>query len=551
MTGDRGASSVRGKAGWPGRLILAATLIGTLWSAPAGASDPAPLLFLCDEAYPPITYRDGNQAKGLVVDVLRALERRIGRPIEIRMMPWQEAQSLVAEGKADGLCQMSITEARRRVYDFSDPIVTSRFSIFTAAGHEGLSELTDLRGLRVGVTAGGLPKTLVEADPAIRMVIIADYLDGFLKLRDGRLDAVIADQWVGTYQLAEHGLRSVRTDGDSIARLGSSIAVRKGESALLEEINGGLRSLRADGTLARITAAWRPKEVVFETREQMMRKIFDGSIGVLSVLLVISTLWGLTLWREIRRRRRTESILRDSERHLSDTVETLSRLNAELTRFATITSHDLQEPIRSIVSFSQLLQRHLGENLDADGREFLGFIVNGGRRMSDLIQDLLSYTKISNRQSPHLPLDLDRVAAAACDNLRALIDERGARLDIAPLPRVIGERILLIELFQNLINNAIKFTPADRSPQIRIWARRDGDHWCLAVGDHGIGISPEYHQRIFEIFQRLHTGSAYPGTGIGLALCQRIVEQHGGSIWVESEEGVGATFLFTLPAAEP
>jgi PAS domain S-box-containing protein len=246
---------------------------------------------------------------------------------------------------------------------------------------------------------------------------------------------------------------------------------------------------------------------------------------------------------------RTRADRQRAEMKLHETVETLTRLNAALQRFAGITAHDLQEPVRTIVSFSQMLERHLGESLDGTGREYLDFIVAGARRMRDLVRDLLSYTRLSNRQVAHLQVDAGVVVAAACDNARSLIDERKAVIECDPLPCVLGDRMMLTELFQNIIVNGIKFTPLDRSPKIHISAVPEKDLWRFAVSDQGIGIAAAYHGRIFEIFQRLHTGSTYPGTGIGLALCKEIVEQHGGRIWVESEEGKGATFLFTLRAA--
>jgi len=240
------------------------------------------------------------------------------------------------------------------------------------------------------------------------------------------------------------------------------------------------------------------------------------------------------------------SELQHSEHQLNDMIDTLTLANAELQRFAHIVAHDLQEPVRTVVSFSQLLQRHLGDALDTQGREFLAFIIGGARRMGEQVRALLSYVLLSDRHTNHIPLDLNTIVGDAVENLRHLIEERNANIDICPLPSVIGDQILLAELFQNLIGNAIKFTPNDRSPLVCILAHRDGGFWSLAVRDEGIGIAPEYHQRIFELFERINPGAIYPGAGVGLTICKRIVELHGGHMWVESEEGHGATFKFTL-----
>jgi signal transduction histidine kinase len=242
-----------------------------------------------------------------------------------------------------------------------------------------------------------------------------------------------------------------------------------------------------------------------------------------------------------------EGQVAERTRELQATIDTLSRANAELERFAYVASHDLQEPVRTVVSFSQLLERRLGSQAEAEIREYLDFIIAGARRMGTLIHDLLEYSRAGNRQTAPGPVCLAEVLSAACDNLHALIEDRQAKLEAADLPTVKGDSMQLIELFQNLIANAIKFTHGDARPTVRIDAQPDGNFWLLSIADNGIGIEPEYFDRIFVIFQRLHNCETYPGTGVGLALCKRIVERHGGRIWVESQPGEGSVFRFTLP----
>ncbi|MGE5506333.1 MAG: sensor histidine kinase [Actinomycetota bacterium] len=237
---------------------------------------------------------------------------------------------------------------------------------------------------------------------------------------------------------------------------------------------------------------------------------------------------------------------KEAEEQLRHTVDQLTRSNTELERFAYVASHDLQEPVRSVVSFSQLLARRLGPALDDEGRDYLKFMTDAAQRMSDLVNDLLSYSRMSNRPVVCEPAPLAEVVAAAIDNLHTLLEERQATVEVDAMPVVLGDRIQLMELFQNLLGNSVKFSCPGQSPQVRISARREGDWWTVSVADNGIGIAPDYHERIFVIFQRLHAGQAFPGTGMGLAICKRIVEQHGGRIWVESEEGSGASFHFTL-----
>lgn len=240
---------------------------------------------------------------------------------------------------------------------------------------------------------------------------------------------------------------------------------------------------------------------------------------------------------------------KEAEEKLRQSIDYLARTNTELERFAYVASHDLQEPVRTVVSFSQLLERRLGPRLSKEERDYLAFIVGSAKRMGDLVKDLLTYARMTNRQTILGPVDMNGVARDVRDNLHSLIDERQAVLQIDSLPIVNGDRIQLIELLQNLVSNAIKFSRPNTTPEVQVTAYRDGLFWRFSIRDNGIGIEPEYFERIFIIFQRLHAGQSYSGTGIGLALCKRIVEQHGGSIWVESQPNLGSTFFLTLPDA--
>lgn len=229
--------------------------------------------------------------------------------------------------------------------------------------------------------------------------------------------------------------------------------------------------------------------------------------------------------------------------------EELRRSNAELQQFAYIASHDLQEPLRMISSYMQLLERRYKDQLDESAKEFIEYAVDGANRMQRLINDLLKYSRVGTRGGEFEPTDLSAVFEAALANLRIAIQESGAEVMAEPLPSVLGDQTQLLQLFQNLIGNAMKFRRERVTPRVRVGAERRDGEWLLSVSDNGIGIEPADAERIFLIFQRLHGREQYEGTGIGLAVCKRIVERHGGSIWVESEPGEGSVFYFTLPAA--
>ncbi|TJY56604.1 PAS domain S-box protein [Sinimarinibacterium sp. CAU 1509] len=233
------------------------------------------------------------------------------------------------------------------------------------------------------------------------------------------------------------------------------------------------------------------------------------------------------------------------EQQLADYAESLKRSNRELEQFAYVASHDLRAPLRSLSGFSQLLQKRYGDQLDAQAAEFLSYITQSAEHMQALIDDLLAFSRVSTVDKSMSDVDCEAVLAQVERQLRAQIESRGARITHDPLPRVTGIEHELVQLMQNLVSNGIKFQPGEH-PHVHVSAQRLGEFWQFSVRDNGIGLAPEYREKIFLIFQRLHTSEEYEGTGVGLAICKKIVEHHGGNIWVESEPGKGATFFFTL-----
>lgn len=234
-----------------------------------------------------------------------------------------------------------------------------------------------------------------------------------------------------------------------------------------------------------------------------------------------------------------------AEHELEIRAQALASSNAELEQFAYVASHDLQEPLRMVTSFTQLMVNRYRGNLDTDADEFIDYIADGAKRMSRLINDLLEYSRVGTRARPLAPTDCSVIFDVACNDLRVAIEETNATITSDPLPTVSGDETQLLQLFQNLIGNALKFRGSDPI-RVHVSAERRNRQWLFRISDNGIGIEPQYAERIFIIFQRLHSRERYPGTGIGLAICKKIVERHGGRIWVESEPGAGATFCFLL-----
>jgi PAS domain S-box-containing protein len=225
----------------------------------------------------------------------------------------------------------------------------------------------------------------------------------------------------------------------------------------------------------------------------------------------------------------------------------LARSNAELEQFAYVASHDLQEPLRMVASYTQLLGRRYKGKLDQDADEFIGFAVDGARRLQELINDLLTYSRVGTRPLQLEAVDANQLVDQVVSDLAAAIAESHASVIRDDLPAVRGDPTQLRQLFQNLISNGIKFQRPNNEPHVQVSATREHGAWTFSVRDNGIGIEPQYQERIFALFQRLHSRADYPGTGIGLAICKKIVERHGGQIRVDSAPGRGTTFRFTLP----
>jgi signal transduction histidine kinase len=296
-----------------------------------------------------------------------------------------------------------------------------------------------------------------------------------------------------------------------------------------------------------VVAAQRMRHGILSARSGVAHD--PGEIGQLALTF---DEMAATLEQRVAELQRAESELKalneDLEKRVLDRTLELRRSNEDLEQFAYVASHDLQEPLRMITNYLQLLRQRYKDKLDAGADDFIGFALDGSKRMHQLIHDLLTYSRVGTHGKEFTRTDCAQALASALANLRVAIEESRAAITHDPLPTVKGDEVQLTQLFQNLIGNAVKFR-GEAAPRVHIAAQRTGAEWEFSVCDNGIGIAPEDFQRIFIVFQRLHSREKYPGTGIGLSVCKKIVERHGGRIWVESKLGHGTTFYFTLPCS--
>ncbi len=243
---------------------------------------------------------------------------------------------------------------------------------------------------------------------------------------------------------------------------------------------------------------------------------------------------------------RDETERKQAEKDLKDTMNELKRSNADLEHFAYVASHDLQEPLRMVASFTQLLARRYGDKLDKQGHEFINFAVDGAKRMQQLINDLLSYSKVKTHSQPFTEIDMNTILKEVLKDLKYSIEESNVLFMYDDLPKIIGDRSQISQVFQNLISNGIKFNDKE-NPIIKISVESANNFWIFSIRDNGIGIEQKYHDSIFKIFKRLHSRKDYPGTGIGLSICKKIIKRHRGEIWTESIIGKGSVFYFSIP----
>jgi signal transduction histidine kinase len=369
----------------------------------------------------------------------------------------------------------------------------------------------------------------VEPKPSLRALLVEDnQLDAQLVLRELRKDGfdvsalIVQDEAGFTEALRTHSPEVVLADYNLPGWKGMEVL------AVLRRLNLDIPMILVSGALGDVTAV----ECI---RQGATDYVLKDSLARLPEVI-----------HRALRERHERSLRHQTEQKLARKVDELARSNADLEQFAYVASHDLQEPLRMVAAYTQLLSERYRGKLDETADKFIGYASEGALRMQVLIQDLLAFSRVGRAQSSYASVDCNAVLQEVMQTLAAAIQESGAVVTYAELPTVWADRTQMAQVFQNLIGNAIKFR-GQEPPTISVQAEKTPEQWLFSVCDNGIGIAPEFAGNIFVVFQRLHARTEYPGNGIGLAICKKIVERTGGKIWVESQAGSGSTFKFTIP----
>ena len=548
-------------------LLVAATVVSVVPCAAVGQDQKQPLRFLGNEAIPPFVSLQDGKPVGIVVDLAYALADKAGLSIIVEAEDWPTAQSKVLHGNADALLQINPNPQREQIYDFSDPLLDSRFQIFREATRTDIQSLESLRGMKVGVESGGFPAQQLGGGGDFQLVLVPTWKAAFILLNAGQVDAVIVDRWVGEYELAINRLEGITTVDPPVAQSYSRIAVAKGNKELLDKINQGLKSIKQDGTYQRILDKWQPQAVMYFTKQFVTDLVFYAAVVCGAIVLGISMLIAnasgrkkllATLERRVRERTQEleehKTSLEDSvnarTRELTESNQRLVVANEALESFSYSVSHDLRAPLRAIDGFSGLLLEEHASDLGQEGLRLLNVIRTNTGKMSQLIDDLLAFSRMGRAELKRTDVDMEEIARAAYNELEPTTAGRCIEFRLGPLPRVKVDAAMMKQVFVNFFDNAIKYSAPTPKALIEVEGRIVDGEAVYLIKDNGVGFDMKYVGKLFGVFQRLHGASEFSGTGIGLSIVKRIITRHGGRIWAAGKPGEGATFGFALPLQE-
>ncbi len=549
--------------------------------------------------YPPYCIIDENgNADGFSVDLFKAAAAAVGLEVEIRIDIWSRIMEDLATGKIDALPLVGRTPEREEWFDFTLPYMSLHGAVFVRKGTTGISSVEDLEDKEIVVMQGD------NAEEFVRRYNISDkiftthtFRDAFLKLAGGEHDAVVMQRVTGINLLGEMGLRSVVPLDLQLPRFRQDFcfAVREGDYILLNRLNEGLSVVIADGTYEELRHKWFGPQ---QQGELTMQDILRIAVSLfVPMLIIMSVFWIIFLRRQVRsktlvlndeisERKQREKELRKLKAQLENQVEErtaelkekvrkldksqkamhsmiedlnditaeleaerekLEFSNKELEAFTYSVSHDLRAPLRAINGFARFLTEDYASKIDGEGRRYLDTIRENAARMDQLISDMLNLSKVSRADVKLMSADMGDIARSilhevASDRERELFDIR-----IEKMPKVVCDPMLMKQVWQNLIDNALKYSSKSEVKKIRIGSEEDDKEIRFFIRDWGAGFPEKYKHKLFGVFQRIHSDDEFEGTGVGLAIVKRIVHRHGGKVWANGKINEGATFYFSLP----
>jgi PAS domain S-box-containing protein len=483
-------------------------------SVGAQTSDSRDLLFLGNKNIAPVIYLEDSVPVGLAIDIVHAMKKYIVQPVEIKAIDWQMAQNMVLQGDADVLIQINQTEERNKIFDFSGPLLESQFSIFVPIGKVGVSGISSLRGLNVGVEKAGLPQQLLEKNPNITLKIIPDFIAGFKMLDTGYIDAIVVDYRVGSYVLAKHNIRNIKASGEPIAYSYSALAVKKGNKKLLESINNALQTIKNNGTYQNVIDKWQPKETVFYTNEQISKMTYEIVICSLLFLFALIAIWSIVLKKQLTKRKVAEKQLQEKYDTLNSIINSVNAIVFSIDRQYHYTSFNQKHACTMNVLYGTSIK--LGNNifdymtssLDRDAAKKNIDRALGGEQ---LIEEAYSGDELLSRQYfqvSHSPIRSEKVVIGVAVLAQDLTDRKLAEEEIRKLNQELEQRVTERTSQLQIANKELEAFAYTVSHDLRAPLRHiDGFMELLIVQASGKldKISEKYMKNVSDAAQRMGT----------------------------------------------
>lgn len=498
------------------------------------------LVFGGDDSFPPYEFLNARgEPSGLNVDLIRAVARSQGFRVRIVLEPWRLVPTGLAEGRID-IAAMYRSPQRALNVDFAIPHELIYHEMYVRAGSPMLHSLAGLMGKRILVETHTVQmQTLIELGFGEHLRETESEPEALRALARGEGEvAIVAQASTRPFQYRSEWQGKIVPTGPPVLLTEYAFVTAKGRRALIEKLNQGVAEVKASGEYQRMFDRWlRP-----DASASRLRRIAWFAAAILGMALLVVA-WNYVLRKRVTEQDQEIGQLGTSYRKLADYQAEIDRANQELEAFSYSVSHDLRAPLRAVKGFSEMLMEDYGTQLDEEGRRLCQVICDNVQQMGQLIDDLLSLSRLSRAPMSKTDVDMREMVEGEYQK----VSVPSIRFELGALPSTQGDARLLRQVWANLLSNAVKFTAKADAPLIQVTGEEKAGECIYTVRDNGTGFNMQHADKLFEVFQRLHSASEFEGTGVGLAIVKRIVSRHGGRVWAESEVGQGATFHFTLP----